>query len=29
MSTIEPYDLIAERDKFGANDVPVGLTGWA
>jgi O-antigen biosynthesis protein WbqP len=23
------YDLIAERDKFSANDVPVGLTGWA
>lgn len=23
------YDLIAERDKHGANDVPVGLTGWA
>ena len=23
------YDLIAERDKYGANDVPVGLTGWA
>jgi O-antigen biosynthesis protein WbqP len=23
------YDLIEERDKFGANDVPVGLTGWA
>ncbi|MGV8905500.1 MAG: sugar transferase [Acetobacterium sp.] len=23
------YDLIAERDKVGANDVPVGLTGWA
>ena len=22
-------DLIAERDKSGANDVPVGLTGWA
>ena len=21
------YDLIAERDKYGANDVPVGLTG--
>jgi O-antigen biosynthesis protein WbqP len=21
-------DLIAERDKYGANDVPVGLTGW-
>jgi len=23
------FDLIEERDKFGANDVPVGLTGWA
>ena len=23
------YDLIAERDKYGANDVQVGLTGWA
>jgi O-antigen biosynthesis protein WbqP len=23
------YDLIDERDKYGANDVPVGLTGWA
>ena len=23
------YDLIAERDIVGANDVPVGLTGWA
>lgn len=23
------YDLIAERDKYGANSVPVGLTGWA
>ena len=23
------YDLIAARDKFGANDVPVGLTGLA
>src|SRR6056297_3187197 len=22
-------DLIEERDKYGANDVPVGLTGWA
>ena len=22
------YDLIAERDKYGANEVPVGLTGW-
>lgn len=23
------YDLIAERDKYGANDIPPGLTGWA
>lgn len=23
------YDLIKERDKFGANDVRPGLTGWA
>lgn len=23
------YDLIEERDKYGANDVPQGLTGWA
>ncbi len=23
------YDLIEERDKYGANDVAVGLTGWA
>jgi O-antigen biosynthesis protein WbqP len=23
------YDLIAERDKYGANEVPPGLTGWA
>lgn len=23
------YDLVAERDKYGANDVPPGLTGWA
>jgi O-antigen biosynthesis protein WbqP len=23
------YDLIAERDKYGANNVQVGLTGWA
>ena len=23
------YDLIEERDKYKANDVPVGLTGWA
>lgn len=23
------FDLVAERDKYGANDVPVGLTGWA
>jgi O-antigen biosynthesis protein WbqP len=23
------YDLIAERDKYDANDIPPGLTGWA
>lgn len=23
------YDLISERDKYGANNVPPGLTGWA
>lgn len=23
------FDLIAERDKYGANNVPPGLTGWA
>ncbi len=23
------YDLIKERDKYGANDVPAGLAGWA
>lgn len=23
------YDLVAERDKYGANDVVPGLTGWA
>lgn len=23
------YDLIAERDKYRANEVPPGLTGWA
>lgn len=23
------YDLIDARDNYGANDVPVGLTGWA
>ncbi|WP_092480464.1 sugar transferase [Desemzia incerta] len=23
------YDLIEERDKYNANDVPAGLTGWA
>lgn len=23
------YDLITEREKYGANDIPVGLTGWA
>lgn len=22
-------DLLAEREKYGANDVPAGLTGWA
>lgn len=22
-------DLVAERDKYGANDVKPGLTGWA
>lgn len=22
-------DLIAEREKYGANDIPVGLSGWA
>ena len=21
--------MIAERDKYGANDIPPGLTGWA
>lgn len=36
MSSIGPrpalwnqFDLIEERDKYGANDVPPGLTGWA
>ncbi|WP_112182129.1 MULTISPECIES: sugar transferase [Paraliobacillus] len=36
MSTIGPrpalwnqFDLIEERDKYNANDVPPGLTGWA
>ena len=36
MSTIGPrpalwnqYDLLEERDKYGANDVMPGLTGWA
>lgn len=36
MSTIGPrpalwnqYDLISERDKYGANDIRPGLTGWA
>ena len=24
-----PFDLIEERDKYGANDVKPGLTGWA
>ncbi len=23
------YDLVREREKYGANDVPPGLTGWA
>lgn len=23
------YDLLAERDKYGANDITPGLTGWA
>lgn len=23
------YDLISERDKYGANNIPPGLTGWA
>lgn len=23
------YDLIAERDNYGANDIPAGITGWA
>ena len=23
------FDLIAERDKYGANDIKPGLTGWA
>lgn len=23
------YDLISERDKYGANDIRPGLTGWA
>lgn len=23
------YDLIAERDRYGANDIKPGLTGWA
>jgi len=23
------YDLIAERDKYGANDIRPGLSGWA
>lgn len=23
------YDLIAEREKYGANDIRPGLTGWA
>lgn len=23
------FDLIEERDKYGANDIPAGITGWA
>ena len=23
------YDRLAERDRYGADDIPVGLTGWA
>ena len=23
------YDLLEERDKYGANDLKPGLTGWA
>lgn len=23
------YDLLEERDKYGVNDIPPGLTGWA
>src|SRR5690625_3568432 len=23
------YDLVEERDKYGVNDIPPGLTGWA
>ena len=23
------YDLLEERDKYGANDIKPGLTGWA
>ncbi len=26
---LNQYDLIAERDKYGANDILPGLTGWA
>lgn len=26
---LNQYDLIEERDKYGANDVRPGLTGWA
>ena len=26
---VEETDLIEERDKYGANDVRQGLTGWA
>ena len=26
---MESVRFIEERDKYGANDIPVGLTGWA
>jgi len=26
---LNEYDLIVERDKYGANDIRPGLTGWA
>ncbi len=26
---LKEYELIAERDKYGANDIRPGLTGWA